>query len=179
VLFHPDGTCIASGSTDGSLKVSQQLCTSLPCSGLLDLSCKAAAWDPELAGPYGVVWLVRQLALSVLSCIFHQTSRWWHSPKLHDSYMTCCACAALPAHCLPIQLWDLRSNALLQHYGGSSSSITSAAWHPSGNFLLTSSLDTTLKVGQRTQHSPNPTACPRKICALPARLARWLCSSLP
>ena len=46
-----------------------------------------------------------------------------------------------------MQLWDLRSNALLQHYGGSSASITSAAWHPSGNFLLTSSLDTTLKVG--------------------------------
>jgi WD40 repeat protein len=43
------------------------------------------------------------------------------------------------------QLWDLRSNALLQHYSGGTSGITGAAWHPSGNFLLTSSLDTTLK----------------------------------
>lgn len=46
-----------------------------------------------------------------------------------------------------MQLWDLRSNALLQHYGGSSASITSAAWHPSGNFLLTSSLDTHVEGG--------------------------------
>jgi centriolar protein POC1 len=46
------------------------------------------------------------------------------------------------------QLWDLRSDALLQHYGGSgAAAITGASWHPSGNFLLTSSLDTTLKVG--------------------------------
>jgi WD40 repeat protein len=36
VLFHPDGTCIASGSTDGSLKVSQQLRTPLPCSAFRD-----------------------------------------------------------------------------------------------------------------------------------------------
>jgi hypothetical protein len=67
-------------------------------------------------------------------------------PSLCPSLLVHAAlCLCRPA-CLRVQLWDLRSNALLQHYGGSSSSITSAAWHPSGNFLLTSSLDTTLKV---------------------------------
>jgi centriolar protein POC1 len=56
-------------------------------------------------------------------------------------------CSAIFHSC---QLWDLRSDALLQHYGSSgAAAITGASWHPSGNFLLTSSLDTTVKVGRR------------------------------
>jgi WD40 repeat protein len=45
-------------------------------------------------------------------------------------------------------VWDLRSDALLQHYRAHTGGVTGAAFHPSGNFLLTSSLDTTLKVGR-------------------------------
>ncbi len=44
------------------------------------------------------------------------------------------------------QIWDLRSDALLQHYRAHTAAVTGAAFHPSGSFLLTSSLDATLKV---------------------------------
>ena len=50
---------------------------------------------------------------------------------------------------MPPQIWDLRSDALLQHYRAHTGAITGAAFHPSGSFLLTSSLDTTLKVRGR------------------------------
>ena len=47
---------------------------------------------------------------------------------------------------VPAQLWDLRTNQLLQHYRAHSGPVTHLSFHPSGNFLLTSSNDTTLKV---------------------------------
>jgi WD40 repeat protein len=40
----------------------------------------------------------------------------------------------------------MRSDALLQHYRAHSGPVTSLSFHPTGNFLLTSSLDATLKV---------------------------------
>ena len=43
-------------------------------------------------------------------------------------------------------MWDVRSNQLVQHYSAHSGPITNVAFHPSGDFLLSSSLDTTLKV---------------------------------
>jgi len=52
----------------------------------------------------------------------------------------------LRTHSRHHQIWDLRSDALLQHYRAHTGAVTGAAFHPSGNFLLTSSLDMTLKV---------------------------------
>lgn len=46
-----------------------------------------------------------------------------------------------------MQMWDIRSNQLLQHYAAHSGPVTNVAFHPSGDFLLSSSLDTTVKVG--------------------------------
>ncbi len=43
-------------------------------------------------------------------------------------------------------MWDVRSDLLLQHYKAHAAAVTGLAFHPGGNFLLTSSLDTTLKV---------------------------------
>ena len=45
-----------------------------------------------------------------------------------------------------VQLWDIRTNRLLQHYTPHDASATSLSFHPSGNFLLTGSEDSTLKV---------------------------------
>ena len=45
-----------------------------------------------------------------------------------------------------MQVWDVRSNQLVQHYSAHSGPVTNVAFHPSGDFLLSSSLDTTLKV---------------------------------
>lgn len=43
-------------------------------------------------------------------------------------------------------MWDTRSNQLVQHYDAHTGSVNSVAFHPSGNFLLSSSNDNTLKV---------------------------------
>lgn len=45
-----------------------------------------------------------------------------------------------------VKLWDLRMNKLLQHYQAHGSTVNSVSFHPSGNFLLTASSDSTLKV---------------------------------
>jgi centriolar protein POC1 len=42
-----------------------------------------------------------------------------------------------------------RTNQLLQHYKAHTGAVTHLSFHPSGNFLLTCSLDTTLKVGYK------------------------------
>ena len=44
-------------------------------------------------------------------------------------------------------MWDLRSSTLVQQYKSHAGAVTSLAFHPTGNFLLTSALDATLKVG--------------------------------
>ena len=46
------------------------------------------------------------------------------------------------------KIWDIRTNKLLQHYQVHDDAVTSLAFHPSGNFLLTSSADATLKVAR-------------------------------
>lgn len=56
------------------------------------------------------------------------------------------------------QVWDVRSNQLVQHYSAHSGPVTNVAFHPSGDFLLSSSLDTTLKV-------PSP-LLPPLLCSL-------------
>ena len=45
-----------------------------------------------------------------------------------------------------LQVWDVRSNQLVQHYSAHSGPVTRIVYHPSGDFLLSSSLDSTLKV---------------------------------
>lgn len=45
-----------------------------------------------------------------------------------------------------IKVWDLRSNVLLQQFSAHAGAVTHLSFHPSGNFLLSSSLDATLKV---------------------------------
>jgi WD40 repeat protein len=51
-----------------------------------------------------------------------------------------------------INLWDLRANRLVQRYMSHHAGVTSISFHPSGNYLLSSSLDSSLKVG-------HPTSC--------------------
>ena len=41
---------------------------------------------------------------------------------------------------------DRRSNQLIQSYAAHNGAVTRVSWHPSGNFLLTTSLDSTLKI---------------------------------
>eukprot|EP00951_Prasinocladus_malaysianus_P026912 scaffold240107_cov45-Prasinocladus_malaysianus.AAC.1 len=45
-----------------------------------------------------------------------------------------------------LQLHDLRTNELMQHYTAHQGAVTDLAFHPSGNFLLSSSYDATLRV---------------------------------
>ena len=56
---------------------------------------------------------------------------------------TCVASAGSDA---VIKIWDTRSNQLVQHYDSHTASVNSVAFHPSGNFLLSTSNDNTLKV---------------------------------
>jgi len=44
-----------------------------------------------------------------------------------------------------IKLWDLRSGRIIQYYEAHEGATTDVSFHPSGNFLLSSSLDGTLK----------------------------------
>lgn len=46
----------------------------------------------------------------------------------------------------PVQVWDARSHQLLQHYPAHDGEVTSISFHHSGNFLLSSSTDSSLKV---------------------------------
>ena len=48
-----------------------------------------------------------------------------------------------------IKLWDLRSARIIQYYEAHGAAATDLAFHPSGNFLLSSSQDSTLKVSTR------------------------------
>lgn len=41
---------------------------------------------------------------------------------------------------------ERRSNQLIQSYAAHNGAVTRVSWHPSGNFLLTTSLDSTLKI---------------------------------
>ena len=52
-----------------------------------------------------------------------------------------------------MQVWVMRSNQLVQHYSAHSGPGTNVAFHPSGDFLLSSSLDTTLKVRVHITHT--------------------------
>ena len=45
-----------------------------------------------------------------------------------------------------VQVWDARSHQLLQHYPAHDGEVTSISFHHSGNFLLSSSTDASLKV---------------------------------
>ena len=44
------------------------------------------------------------------------------------------------------KIWDIRTNKLIQHYTSHTQSINSVAFHPCGNYLLTASNDSTLKI---------------------------------
>lgn len=45
-----------------------------------------------------------------------------------------------------IKLWDLRSARIIQYYEAHEGAVTDVSFHPSGNFLLSSAMDSTLKV---------------------------------
>ena len=45
-----------------------------------------------------------------------------------------------------INLWDLRTHKLLQHYDAHADTIHDLSFHPSGNFMLSASSDATIKV---------------------------------
>ena len=57
---------------------------------------------------------------------------------------TCLAAAGLDG---AIRLWDMRSSRLVQYYDAHGGGVTDLAFHPSGAFLLSSSQDSSLKVG--------------------------------
>lgn len=45
-----------------------------------------------------------------------------------------------------IKLYDLRTNSLYQHYAAHRESVNMIKFHPTGNFMLTASNDSTMKV---------------------------------
>jgi centriolar protein POC1 len=45
-----------------------------------------------------------------------------------------------------MKLWDLRSNTLLQHYPAHADAISNITFHESGNYVLSSGLDGSLKI---------------------------------
>lgn len=51
-----------------------------------------------------------------------------------------------------VKLWDIRTNKLLQHYSAHSEQVNSIDFHPSGDFLLSASDDSTIKVRAGTRH---------------------------
>ncbi len=60
-----------------------------------------------------------------------------------------------------MKLWDLRAGRIIQHYEAHDGALTDLAFHPAGSFLLTSSLDGTLKAGPGTRlaaHASHATA---------------------
>lgn len=48
--------------------------------------------------------------------------------------------------CVWFQVWDARSHQLLQHYPAHDDDVTSISFHESGNFLVSSSVDASVKV---------------------------------
>lgn len=52
----------------------------------------------------------------------------------------------LNMHCSDVLMLLYRSNTLIQSYAAHNGAVSRVAWHPSGNFLVSSSLDSTLKV---------------------------------
>ena len=63
-----------------------------------------------------------------------------------------------------MQVWDVRSNQLVQHYSAHSGPVTNVTFHPSGDFLLSSSLDTTLKVYHSLLPTPAVLISPSRAC---------------
>lgn len=45
-----------------------------------------------------------------------------------------------------VQVWDIRSKMLIQHYAANAGVVNSVAFHPSGNFLLSTCEDSTIRV---------------------------------
>lgn len=101
------------------------------------------------------------------------------SPRLAaESNTPCLACrstnAAATPQCVPppalpagsciatggsdgtIKLWDLRAGRLVQYYEAHQGAVTDLCIHPCGSFLLSSSLDGTLKVGDRRPCNAEP-----------------------
>lgn len=64
----------------------------------------------------------------------------------HTHYMCAGSCIATGGTDGSIKLWDLRAGRIVQYYEAHGGAVTSLSFHPSGSFLLTSSLDGTLKV---------------------------------
>jgi centriolar protein POC1 len=62
-----------------------------------------------------------------------------HSEATFMLHVSSCSCSMIVTHLR-------RSNQLIQSYAAHNGAVTRVAWHPSGNFLLTTSLDSTLKI---------------------------------
>lgn len=65
---------------------------------------------------------------------------------LQHKNLYCCVVLCSVLLCSILQVWDARSHQLLQHYPAHDSEVTSISFHNSGNFLLSSSTDSSLKV---------------------------------
>jgi WD40 repeat protein len=62
-----------------------------------------------------------------------------------------------------LKLWDLRAGRIVQYYEAHRGAVTDAAFHPSGSFLLSSSLDGALKASLRAPRE----ALPPCMCCWP------------
>ena len=68
-----------------------------------------------------------------------------------------------------IKVWDLRSNRLIQYYEAHDGAVTDLSFHPSGNFLLSSSMDSTLKAraGTASAHPLVKKRCTTRVSGAP------------
>lgn len=55
-------------------------------------------------------------------------------------------CVAAGSADRTVKLWDLRSNALLQHYPAHGDAVTGVSFHESGNYALSSGMEGSLKI---------------------------------
>jgi WD40 repeat protein len=82
--------------------------------------------------------------LAVAPCQFNSQER-LALMRSHRSTLSC-----QPTRCFEVpkltKSCNYRSNQLIQSYSAHNGAVTRIAWHPSGNFMLTASLDSTLKI---------------------------------
>lgn len=66
------------------------------------------------------------------------------------------SCIASASADCTINMWDTRSRQLIQHYAAHTAAVTSVAFHSSGNYLMSGSVDKTVRVSLCPPATPPP-----------------------